>query len=105
MRRPERVVLLIIGALSTHHGSANFFANRMPAVLWIVAVGSFWTFAHRMFYTWHEVRLLEAQRLADERASNVAVENTSSATCEAAIETARGKAREGVNIVSGVSTS
>jgi CDP-diacylglycerol--glycerol-3-phosphate 3-phosphatidyltransferase len=105
MRRPERVVLLIIGALSTHHGSANFFANRMPAVLWIVAVGSFWTFAHRMFYTWHEVRLLEAQRLADERASNVAVENASSATSEAAIETARGKAREGVNIVRGVSIS
>ena len=33
LRRPERVVLFIIGALSTVPGSNNFFANRMPAVL------------------------------------------------------------------------
>jgi hypothetical protein len=46
---------LIIGALSTHPGSANYFANRMPAVLWILAVGSYWTFAHRMYHTWREV--------------------------------------------------
>lgn len=56
LRRPERVVLLIIGALSTHWESKNFFANRMPAVLWILAVGSYWTFAHRMFHTWYEVK-------------------------------------------------
>ena len=56
LRRPERVVLLIIGALSTHWGSQNYFANRMPAVLWILAVGSYWTFAHRMYHTWHEVK-------------------------------------------------
>ncbi len=55
LRRPERVVLLIIGGLSTHPGSQNFFANRMPAVLWILAVGSYWTFAHRMYHTWREV--------------------------------------------------
>src|SRR5437764_3652657 len=36
LRRPERVVLLIIGGLSTHPGSHNFFATRMPAVLWIL---------------------------------------------------------------------
>jgi hypothetical protein len=46
---------LIIGALSTHAGSANYFANRMPAVLWVLAVGSYWTFAHRMYHTWREV--------------------------------------------------
>src|ERR687893_783720 len=50
LRRPERVVLLIIGALSTHPGSDNLFANRMPAVLWILAVGSYWTFAYRMYH-------------------------------------------------------
>ena len=55
LRRPERVVLFIIGALSTHQGSTNFFANRMPAVLWVLAVGSYWTFAHRMYHTWREV--------------------------------------------------
>jgi CDP-diacylglycerol--glycerol-3-phosphate 3-phosphatidyltransferase len=55
LRRPERVVLFIIGALSTHPGSNNFFANRMPAVLWVLAVGSYWTFAHRMYHTWREL--------------------------------------------------
>jgi len=55
LRRPERVVLFIIGALSTHPGSTNFFANRMPAVLWVLAIGSYWTFAHRMYHTWYEL--------------------------------------------------
>src|ERR1700674_4835043 len=55
LRRPERVVLFIIGALSTHPGSNNFFANRMPAVLWVLAIGSYWTFAHRMYHTWREL--------------------------------------------------
>jgi CDP-diacylglycerol---glycerol-3-phosphate 3-phosphatidyltransferase len=64
LRRPERVVLLIIGALSTHPGSDNLFANRMPAVLWILAVGSYWTFAHRMYHTWREVSRADAERSA-----------------------------------------
>lgn len=55
LRRPERVVLFIIGALSTYPRSNNFFANRMPAVLWVLAVGSYWTFAHRMYHTWREL--------------------------------------------------
>jgi CDP-diacylglycerol--glycerol-3-phosphate 3-phosphatidyltransferase len=59
LRRPERVVLLIIGGLSTHPGSDSIFANRMPAVLWILAVGSFWTFAYRMYHTWIEVKRME----------------------------------------------
>jgi len=63
LRRPERVVLLIIGALSTHWVSQNYFANRMPAVLWILAVGSYWTFAHRMYHTWHEVKKGDAARI------------------------------------------
>ena len=61
LRRPERVVLFIIGALSTHPGSTNFFANRMPAVLWVLAVGSYWTFAHRMYHTWRELTKPEAK--------------------------------------------
>src|SRR5215208_2489876 len=55
LRRPERVVLFIIGGLSTHPGSESLFANRMPAVLWILAVGSFWTFAYRVYHTWKEL--------------------------------------------------
>jgi len=61
LRRPERVVLFIIGALSTHPGSTNYFANRMPAVLWVLAVGSYWTFAHRMYHTWRELTKAEAK--------------------------------------------
>jgi CDP-diacylglycerol--glycerol-3-phosphate 3-phosphatidyltransferase len=71
LRRPERVVLFIIGALSTHPGSTNFFANRMPAVLWVLAVGSYWTFAHRMYHTWRELTKAEAAKTAnvDDKAS------------------------------------
>jgi CDP-diacylglycerol--glycerol-3-phosphate 3-phosphatidyltransferase len=58
LRRPERVVLLIIGGLSTHPGSESLFANRMPAVLWILCVGSFWTFAYRVYHTWKELNRL-----------------------------------------------
>ena len=62
LRRPERVVLFIIGALSTYPGSQNYFANRMPAVLWVLAVGSYWTFAHRMYHTWRELAKVEATK-------------------------------------------
>jgi CDP-diacylglycerol--glycerol-3-phosphate 3-phosphatidyltransferase len=64
LKRPERVVLFIIGALSTHPGSNNFFANRMPAVLWVLAVGSYWTFAHRMYHTWRELNKVEAPEVS-----------------------------------------
>jgi CDP-diacylglycerol---glycerol-3-phosphate 3-phosphatidyltransferase len=59
LRRPERIVLLIIGALSTFPNSTNFFANRMPAVLWILAVTGAWTFVQRMIFTWQELEKLE----------------------------------------------
>lgn len=60
LQRPERIVLLIIGALSTFPDSDFFLANRMPQVLWVLAVGSTWTFIHRMYFTWKEFRKLEA---------------------------------------------
>ena len=60
LQRPERVVLLIIGALSTWNWqSTNFFANRMPQVLWVLAIGSVWTLVHRMYFIWKEFRRLE----------------------------------------------
>src|SRR5438309_3472761 len=49
MERPERVVLLIIGAL---------FA-RMAQVLWVIAILSNLTVVHRMVFTWQEARRLE----------------------------------------------
>lgn len=61
LQRPERIVLLIIGALSTHWESDNFFANRMPQVLWVLAIGSTWTLIHRMYFIWKEFRALEGR--------------------------------------------
>ena len=60
LQRPERVVLLIIGALSTFPNSTSFFASRMPQVLWVLAIGSLWTFIHRMFHIWKELRKIAA---------------------------------------------
>ena len=42
MERPERVVLLIIGALF----------DKMAPVLWVIAVLSTITVAHRIYFTW-----------------------------------------------------
>ncbi len=57
MERPERVVLLIIGALF----------NRMAPVLWVIAVLSNVTVIHRMIYTWQETRRLEEAQLRGAR--------------------------------------
>ena len=60
LQRPERVVLLIIGALSTWNwASNNFFANRMPQVLWVLAVGSTWTLVQRMIFIRRELRAMD----------------------------------------------
>lgn len=62
LQRPERIVLLIIGALSTWDwNSDNVWFNRMPQVLWVLAVGSVWTLVHRMYFIWREFRRLEEQ--------------------------------------------
>ncbi|HOK45315.1 MAG TPA: CDP-alcohol phosphatidyltransferase family protein [Bryobacteraceae bacterium] len=53
MERPERMVLLIIGALF----------NRMAPVLWVIAVLGNITVIHRMLYTWQETARLEAAQL------------------------------------------
>jgi len=49
LERPERVVLLIIGALF----------DRMAPVLWVIAVLANLTVIHRMIYTWQETKRLE----------------------------------------------
>lgn len=62
LQRPERVVLFIIGALSTWSWtSTNFFANRMPQVLWVLAVGSMWTLIQRMIYIRRELRKMDGE--------------------------------------------
>lgn len=62
LQRPERIVLLIIGALSTWDWNSDFVLfNRMPQVLWVLAIGSIWTLVHRMYYIWTEFRRLEGR--------------------------------------------
>lgn len=62
LQRPERIVLLIIGALSTWDWNSDFFLfNRMPQVLWVLAIGSIWTMIHRIFFIWSEFRRLEGE--------------------------------------------
>jgi CDP-diacylglycerol--glycerol-3-phosphate 3-phosphatidyltransferase len=64
MERPERVVLLIIGALF----------NRMAPVLWVIAVLSNLTVIHRMIYTWQEAKRLEEAQLRPTRAPHETLE-------------------------------
>ena len=61
LQRPERIVLFIIGGLSTWDwNSTHFLANRMPQVLWILAFFSFWTFVQRMLFTRKSLRKVQA---------------------------------------------
>jgi CDP-diacylglycerol--glycerol-3-phosphate 3-phosphatidyltransferase len=49
LERPERIVLLIIGALT----------DRLAPVLWVMAILSNWTVSQRIWYTWRELRKIE----------------------------------------------
>lgn len=62
LQRPERVVLLIIGALSTWDwNSTSIWHNRMPQVLWVLAIGSMWTLIQRMIYIRRELMALDTR--------------------------------------------
>lgn len=52
LERPERIVLIILGALF----------NRMPQVLWVTAVLSNITVIQRIVYTWQETKRLKDAR-------------------------------------------
>jgi CDP-diacylglycerol--glycerol-3-phosphate 3-phosphatidyltransferase len=53
LERPERVVLIIIGALF----------DKIAPVLWVLAVLSNWTVIQRMYYTYTEAKHLEDAQL------------------------------------------
>ena len=53
LERPERIVLIIIGALFL----------RMAQVLWVIAVLANLTVVHRMIYTYREAKALEDAQL------------------------------------------
>ena len=80
MERPERIVLLIIGALF----------DRMAAVLWVMAVLSNLTVVHRIVHTWSESRVGAS---AAEAAVSVEAEQ------ELADTSSQGELREGYRSV------
>jgi CDP-diacylglycerol--glycerol-3-phosphate 3-phosphatidyltransferase len=51
LERPERIVLLIIGALF----------DRMAPVLWVIAVVGNITVIHRMWHTWLVTKEMDAR--------------------------------------------
>jgi CDP-diacylglycerol--glycerol-3-phosphate 3-phosphatidyltransferase len=55
LERPERIVLLIIGALF----------DRMAAVLWVIAVLGNITVIHRILHTWMETKRLDQPGTGD----------------------------------------
>jgi len=59
LERPERLVLLIIGALF----------NRMAPALWVIAVLSNITVIHRILYTWRQTQILDAAQASVTRAA------------------------------------
>lgn len=62
MERPERIVLVIIGALFARFGA-------MAPVLWVLAVLSTVTIIHRIIYTYQQTRILDAKAAAAAAAS------------------------------------
>jgi CDP-diacylglycerol---glycerol-3-phosphate 3-phosphatidyltransferase len=62
MERPERIVLVIIGALFSRWGA-------MAPVLWVLAVLSTVTIIHRIVYTYQQTRILDAKAAAEAAAS------------------------------------
>jgi CDP-diacylglycerol--glycerol-3-phosphate 3-phosphatidyltransferase len=57
MERPERIVLVIIGALFARWGA-------MAPVLWVLAVLSTITIIHRIAYTYQQTRILDEKAAA-----------------------------------------
>jgi CDP-diacylglycerol--glycerol-3-phosphate 3-phosphatidyltransferase len=83
LERPERIVLIIIGAL----------ANRMAPVLWVIAVLSNITVVHRIVHTWHETRKLDAAEHAEKQAK-VPAESAQDKPGASPAETPPGELRE-----------
>src|SRR5919108_1085807 len=60
LRRPERVVLLILGSLTVWPESSHPLLNKMPATIWLMAVLAYWTFLHRLYHTRRAIREMES---------------------------------------------
>ena len=86
--RPERIVLMIIGAL----------ANKMAPALWLLAIGPNITVIHRIVHTWREMqagRLVEIVPVEAPPAS-ATVQNAEESTATAAGKSERSHLAEPV---------
>jgi CDP-diacylglycerol--glycerol-3-phosphate 3-phosphatidyltransferase len=72
MERPERIVLIIIGALF----------NRMAPVLWIAAVISTITVIHRIVYTYQQTTVLQETMAAEAQLQAQSQQNSQRAITE-----------------------
>jgi CDP-diacylglycerol--glycerol-3-phosphate 3-phosphatidyltransferase len=72
MERPERIVLVIIGALFARWGA-------MAPVLWVLAVLSTVTIIHRISYTYQQTRILDEKTAAEAAAKAAAKQQVVSA--------------------------
>jgi CDP-diacylglycerol--glycerol-3-phosphate 3-phosphatidyltransferase len=75
LRRPERVVLLILGSLTVWPGSSHPLLNKMPATIWLMAALSYWTFLHRLYHTWRQIREMESREMAVKPETVIAHDN------------------------------
>jgi CDP-diacylglycerol--glycerol-3-phosphate 3-phosphatidyltransferase len=82
LERPERIVLIIIGA----------FSGRMAQVLWVIAVLSNITVIHRIIHTWRETRKLDTAPAGEAAAKGSGQDDGESAKKH---ETPSGRLREG----------
>lgn len=82
LERPERIVLIIIGA----------FSGRMAQVLWVIAVLSNITVIHRIIHTWRETRKLDTAPAGEAAAKGSGQDEGESAKKQ---ESPSGRLREG----------
>jgi CDP-diacylglycerol--glycerol-3-phosphate 3-phosphatidyltransferase len=82
MERPERVVLVIIGALFAHWGA-------MAPVLWVLAVLSTVTIIHRIAYTYQQTRIIDLKAAEEAAAQQQVMADAKAETSKP--QTAKGK--------------
>jgi CDP-diacylglycerol--glycerol-3-phosphate 3-phosphatidyltransferase len=87
MERPERIVLVIIGALFARFGA-------MAPVLWVLAVLSTVTIIHRIIYTYQQTRILDAKAAQEAREAAAAAQRAAMPTAEISKPSAQQKPQQ-----------
>ena len=79
LERAERIVLLVIGALT----------DRLAVALWIMAILTNWTVVQRIWYTWTEASRLEKQdlQIQIEKKTNPSTDEQAKLSAKASLQT------------------